>query len=182
MVERVELIPPSAHEFDVALESLLGRPPDSVLRPALPYSVIVRNGDARAITLLGVRFDMIGLKAKPYSVVHYADTLRYPEKTDFAPGAMRSVCAEPSYTDMVLRGATEVALRGRMNLDNLRTILQIRPSIDCVGFEDGQFAGPDSLGAFDRFERGREAELAFLAELEKSGCAVENTLTRAMEI
>jgi hypothetical protein len=180
MVERVELIQPDAAGFDAALESILGRPPDQVLKPALPYSVIVRNNDPRAIALLGIRFDLTGLKGK-YSVVHYADTLRHPAKTDFAPGSLRFVCAEPSYTDMVLRGVSEVNPRGRMNLENLFTVLQTKPSLDCVGFADGQFVGRDSLGAFDRFEREREAETAFLAEIAQPECEVETVLRQGME-
>jgi hypothetical protein len=181
MVERVELIHPGAAGFDAALESILGRPPDRVLKPALPYSVIVRNGDERAIALLGIRFDLIGLRGTS-SVVHYADTLRHPEKTDFRSGTLRFVCAEPSYTDMVLRGTDEVDRRGRMNLENLFTVLQARASLDCVGFDDGQFAGKDSLGAFERFAREREAEIAFLAEIAEPECAVSTVLEQALEI
>jgi hypothetical protein len=180
-IESVELIGPAAAEFGEALESILGWPPDDVLKPALPYSVIARNNDARAIALLGIRFDMVGRQAKPYSVIHYADMLRHPEKANLKPGAMRFVCAEPLYTDLVLRRDREVNLRGRMNLDNLRTMLRIRASLDCVGFSDGQFAGPDSLGAFDRFESERDAEMALIAEVDKPECTIE-TVLHAMEI
>lgn len=180
-IQGVELIGPGTVEFGQALESILDRTPDEVLKPALPYSVIARNNDARAIALLGIRFDMVGRGAKPYSVIHYADTLRHPEKADLKPGAMRFVCAEPLYTDLVLRRACEVDQRGRMNLEKLRTMLRIRASLDCVGFDDGQFAGPDSLGAFDRFARERDAELALIAEVGEPDCAVE-TVLRAMEI
>jgi hypothetical protein len=181
MVDRVELIQPGAAGFDAALESILGRPPDRVLKPALPYSVIVRNGDKRAISLLGIRFDLIGLR-ETFSVVHYADTLRHPEKTDFRTGSLRFVCAEPSYTDMVLRGADDVDPRGRMNLEKLFTVLHTRASLDCVGFDDGQFAGKDSLRAFERFACEREAEIAFLAEILRPECAVDTALEEAMEI
>src|SRR5580658_8338914 len=102
-VAGVELIGPDAQGFRQAVELLLGRAPDDVLKPALPYSVIARNNHSRPLALLGVRFDMVGRKAKPYSVIHYADTLRYPEKANLAPGAARFVCAEPRYTEMVLR-------------------------------------------------------------------------------
>jgi hypothetical protein len=180
-IKGVELIGPGASEFGEALESILGRAPDDVLKPALPYSVIARNRDARSIALLGIRFDMIGRQAKPYSVIHYADTLRHPEKADLKPGAMRFVCAEPLYTDLVLRREREVNLRGRMNLENLRTVLRIKASLDCVGFDDGQFTGPDSLGAFDRFERERDAEVALIGEIGKPEFAVE-TVLHAMEI
>jgi hypothetical protein len=181
MPERVELIQPGAAGFDAALESILGRAPDRILLPALPYSVIVRNGDTRALALLGIRFDLIGMKSTS-SVVHYADTLRHPEKTDLRSGTLRFVCAEPSYTDMVLRGADDVDPRGRLNLEKLFTLLQTRASLDCVAFDDGQFTGKDSLGAFERFAREREAEMAFLAELAEPGCAVAAVLEQAMEI
>lgn len=180
-IASVELIGPDASEFGEALESILGWPPDDVLKPALPYSVIARNNDSRAIALLGIRFDMVGRQAKPYSVIHYADMLRHPEKANLKPGAMRFVCAEPLYTDLVLRREREVHLRGRMNLDNLRTMLRIRASLDCVGFSDGQFAGPDSLGAFDRFDRERDAEMALIAEVDRPECTIETVLD-AMEI
>jgi hypothetical protein len=181
-VAGIELTGPGTPAFDHALESLLGWPPDDVLKPALPYSVIVRNNDSRAVALLGIRFDMLGREARPYSVVHYADTLRHPEKSDLVPGAMRFVCAEPLYTDLVLRRAHEVDLRGKMNLDSLRMVLRIRASIDCVAFADGQFAGPDSLGAFDRFAEERNAETALLDEIRLAGAAPELVLKKALEI
>ena len=185
-VADVDLIGPDAPEFHAAVESLVGREPDDVLKPALPYSVVARNNHSRPLALLGVRFDMAGRKAKTYSVIHYADTLRYPEKANLAPGAMRFVCAEPRYTDMVLRHEREIDRRGPMNLKNLRTALRIRASLDCAAFDDGQFAGPDSLRAFDRFQTEREAEIALLeevlAELLKPDCAIEKLLERAVEI
>src|SRR5262245_38557925 len=113
-VADVELIGSGTPEFKEAIQQLLGEEPDDVLRPALPYSVIVRNNHLHAVALLGVRFDMVGRKAKPYSVIHYADTLRHPERANIAPGTMRFVCAEPLYTDLVLRRAREIDQRGPM--------------------------------------------------------------------
>ncbi len=182
MVQRVELIHPEAESFHGALGTILGRAPDETLKPALPYSVIVRNLDARAIALLGVRFDMLGPRGKKYSVVHYADMLRYPEKADLRPGAMRFVCAEPLYTDLVLRGGSVVDRRGPMNLQNLRTMLRVRASLDCVAFDDGQFAGPDSLGAFERFGIERKAEAELLEEIARQDGAILAMLERALEI
>ena len=181
-VPSVDLIGPDAAGFKEAVESLLGREPDPVLKPALPYSVIARNTDSRAVALLGVRFDMVGAQARTYSVIHYADTLRHPEKAALKPGAMRFVCAEPLYTDLVLRRAHEIDRRGPMNLANLRKTLQVQASLDCVAFDDGQFAGPDSLGAFDRFESERQAEIAFVEEVLKSDGATETLLKQAIEI
>jgi hypothetical protein len=185
-VADVELIVPGTREFKEAIELLLGREPDDVLKPALPYSVIVRNSHSLAVALLGVRFDMVGRKAKPYSVIHYADTLRYPEKANLAPGTMRFVCAEPLYTDLVLRRASQIDRRGPMNLSNLRQVLRIRASLDCAAFDDGQFAGPDSLGAFDRFDSEREAEIVLLEqvleEALKPDCRIEGLLEQAMEV
>jgi len=180
------LIGPDTGEFNEAVELLLGREPDDVLKPALPYSVIAKNNRARAVALLGVRFDMAGRQAKSYSVIHYADTLRYPERASLTPGSMRFVCAEPLYTDLVLRRAREIDRRGPMNLDNLRKALRIRASLDCAAFDDGEFAGPDSLGAFDRLENEREAEIALRKEvLEKvlnPCCDIEALLKQAREI
>jgi hypothetical protein len=181
-VPDVELIGPGTPEFNQAVEVLLGRAPDDVLKPALPYSVIAVNNHARAVALLGIRFDMVGRKAKSYSVIHYADTLRHPEKANLPPGGMRFVCVEPLYTDLVLRRAREIDRRGPMNLDNLRTVLRIGASIDCAAFDDGQFAGPDSLGAFDRLQSEREAEIAFRDEILKPDCAIEALLKQAVEI
>jgi hypothetical protein len=185
-VAGVDLIGPNAPQFKEAVEFLLGREPDDVLKPALPYSVVAKNDRSRPMALLGIRFDMVGRNAKPYSVIHYADTLRYPEKTNLAPGAMRFVCVEPRYTDMVLRREHEVDQRGPLNLKNLRTVRRIRASLDCAAFDDGQFAGPDSLGAFERFRNEREAEMAIvqevLEELEKPDCAIQVLLERMLEM
>lgn len=182
----VDLLAPGLPEFHAALAGLLGREPDDAVTPALPYSVIARNGLARAIALLGTRFDMTGPDGRAYSVVHYADTLRHPEKAALRPGSLRFVCAEPRYTDLVLHGGREVDARGPMNLENLRRMREIRCSIDCVAFDDGEFAGPDSLGAFDRFEAGRRAEIALIEELPGplavvDEAAIEDVLQQALE-
>src|SRR5271165_2168025 len=72
-----------------------------------------------------------------------------------------------------------------MNLGNLRRMLQIRASLDCVAFEDGQFAGPDRQGAFERFAREREMESTILAEIVAMGTApiaeIEKHLSLAAE-
>jgi hypothetical protein len=180
-VEGVELIGPDAAEFGGAIEALVGRKPDEVLKPALRYSVIARNHDLRAVALLGVRFDMVGRNAKAYSVVHYANTLRHPEQADLTPGSIRFVCAEPLYTDLVLRRGREVDRRALMNLENLRRMLRMRASIDCAAFTDGEFAGPDSLGAFDRLACEREAERALVEDILRSERPVEDVLRDAME-
>ena len=181
-VPNVDLIGPDAEGFKEAVELLLGREPDGVLIPALPYSVIARNTDSRAVALLGVRFDMTGAQARTYSVTHYADTLRHPEKATLTPGAMRFVCAEPLYTDLVLRRGHEIDRRGPMNLANLRRILRIGASLDCAAFDDGQFVGPDSLGAFDRLESEREAEILLVDEVLRPACAIDTLLKQALEI
>lgn len=129
-----------------------------MIAPAIPYSVIVINDSGKALALLGVRFDMTGPYGKPFTVVHYADTLRTPDKSDFLPGDRRFVCAEPSFTALLLRRDGDLSSRGRNNLDNLRKMLNIRASIDCVGYPDGRFEGPDTLGAFERLARQREME------------------------
>jgi hypothetical protein len=181
IVAGVDLIGPDTAEFKKAVEFLLGRKPDDVVKPALPYSVVARNNRPRAVALLGVRFDMAGRQGKSYSVIHYADTLRYPEKASLTAGSMRFVCAEPLYTDLVLRRAREIDRRGPMNLDNLRKARRIGASLDCAAFDDGEFAGPDSLGAFDRLERERKEEIAFLDEILKPDCDIEVLLNRSME-
>jgi hypothetical protein len=184
-VPDIDLIGPGTVEFRGALEFLLGREPDAALRLAARYSVIVRNRAARAIALLGVRFDMIAKQGRESSVVHYADTLRNPEKAAVTPGAVRFICAEPLYTGLVLgqrASQPEADRRARMNLDNLAKAREIRASVDCVAFDDGHFAGPDSLGAFDRLRLEREAEIAFVEELLKAGAEVEDLLIRAMDV
>jgi len=163
-VEDIELYGPESEGFEPALAALLGRAPRSLLKPALPFSVILKNRGSRGIALLGVRFDMLGPHAKHYSVVHYSDTLRNPEKSDFAPGRLRLVCAEPEYTALVLNGGSAVQTRGRMNLDNLQRMLSIAACLDCVAFADGQFLGPDSQKAFERLARDREVEKALIEE------------------
>lgn len=171
-VAGIRLIGPASPEFEPALTPLLGRASRELLSPAIPFSVIVANETERAIALLGVRFDMTGPRAKPYAVIHYADTLRNPEKADFKAGTKRFVCAEPAYTALVLGREGDPSSRGRTNLDNLRQMLGIRASLDCVAYDDGRFDGPDSLGAFARLAAQRDVEAAFAAQvlkLEESG-------------
>lgn len=165
-IDGVRLYGTDSAEFEASLLQIVGQAPLRLLRPALPYSVIVENIADRAIALLGVRFDMAGQKGKQVSVVHYADTLRNPEKADFKPGTKRFVCAEPAYTSLVIRGEVVPNTRGRMNLDNLKRMLQVKASLDCVAFDDGRFLGPDSQGAFQRFAREREGELALLERVK----------------
>ena len=178
---QVHLILPAADDFSSALEALYGRAADDELRAALPYSAIVRNEAARAIALLGVRFDMTGMKGNQYSVVHYADTLRHPERAALRSGALRFVCAEPGYTELVLKREGEVSRQARMNLDNLRRARRIRVSVDCVAFDDGSFDGPDSRSAFQRLERERAAEHQLVDEIISAGPGVESILVHAME-
>ena len=181
-VGSVSLLGPASPEFEEALAPLLGRAPRELLAPALPFSVIVANDSARVIALLGVRFDMIGPGAKACSVVHYADTLRNPRKADFLPGTRRFVCAEPGYTALLLRRDGEPSTRGRTNLDNLRRMLDIRASLDCVAYDDGQFEGPDSLCAFDRLARERSMEAEFTEQVANmSTYAAGALLARASE-
>ena len=164
-VAGVEIYGPDTAEFEAGIAKVLGGVRRELLKAALPYSVIVANNAARIISFLGVRFDMLSRNGKPASVVHYADSLRNPEKGDFRPGTKRFICAEPEYTTLVLRGDVAPRTRGPMNLDNLRRMLNMRASLDCVAFEDGEFAGPDSQGAFERLAREREMELAFAAQM-----------------
>jgi hypothetical protein len=181
-VSGVSLLGPATEEFERALAPLLGAAPRELLAPALPYSVIVANDSGRAVALLGVRFDMIGPHAKPYSVIHYADTLRNPEKADFLPGTNRFVCAEPSFTALLMRRDGDLSSRGRSNLDNLRRTLNIGASLDCVAWDDGRFEGPDTLGAFERLARQREMENAILYLVtNQSAPDVEKFLLRAVE-
>ena len=123
-VAEVAVHGPDSPAFTSGLLAILGRAPRELLKPALPFSVIVENNATRTITLMGVRFDMVGARAKQYSVVHYADTLRNPVKADFRPGVKRFVCAEPDYTALVVRGEASASTRGRMNLDRLRRMLR----------------------------------------------------------
>lgn len=174
----IRLLAPNTPEFEEALAPLLGDLPRERIAAAIPFSVIVINGTRDTIALLGVRFDMTGPRAKPYSVIHYADTLRHPERADFLPGSCRFVCAEPAYTSLVLRKLGDPGARGRINLDNLRKMLGLRASLDCVAFADGRFEGPDTLGAFARLARQREREAELVAQT--SGGATEELLNAAV--
>ncbi len=181
-VDGVRLIGPESTEFEAAFEPLLGRAPRALLAPAIPFSVIVANDMDRTIALLGVRFDMTGPRGKPYSVIHYADTLRNPEKADFLAGTKRFVCAEPGYTSLLLQREGEPSTRGRTNLDSLRKMLDIRASLDCVAFDDGRFDGPDTLNAFVRLAEQRELEAAFAQMIVTVGTSeAEKLLQNAAE-
>ncbi len=181
-VAGIALVGPESAEFEEALAPLLGRAPRELLAPAIPYSVIVENHFTRPISLLGVRFDMTGSHGKPYSVIHYADTLRNPEKSDLLPGTSRFVCAEPSFTALLLRRDSDLSSRGRSNLDNLRRMLTFRASLDCVAWDNGRFEGPDSFGAFARLAQQREAEAEFkMVVVAADGREAERMLNAAVE-
>ncbi len=181
-IEGVRLIASGTEEFERELEPLLGRAPRELIAPALPYSVILANDSAQAIALLGIRFDMTGPYAKPYSVIHYADTLRNPEKSDLQPGVRRFVCAEPSFTALLLRRDDDLSSRGRNNLDNLRRTIGISASIDCVAFGDGRFEGPDTENAFERLAKQRQMEASFLSEVAgMSAAGADRYLRTAVE-
>jgi hypothetical protein len=179
-VAGVELVGPDKPEFSELIEELRGHKPDEVLLPALPFSVIARNLSSRSVAFLGVRFDMLGSAGKAYSVVHYADSLRYPENADLTPGRARFICAEPVYTGLVLRSESAVDARGPMNLANLRKALRIRASIDSLAFDNGHFTGPDSLGAFERLAGERQSEERLIAAV-LTDSSPEQVLTAAME-
>lgn len=181
-IEGVRLIAPGTEEFERELAPLLGRAPRELIAPAIPYSVIFANDSGRAIALIGIRFDMTGPYAKPYSVIHYADTLRNPEKADLQPGIRRFVCAEPSFTALLLRRDGDLSSRGRHNLDNLKKTLDISASIDCVAFEDGRFEGADTQGALERLAQQRQMEALFLIEVVSlSALDAERCLRAAIE-
>ena len=135
----------------------------AILKPALPFAVMIENRSKRGIAFWGMKFDLLGPRAKHYSVVHYADTLRNPGRGDFGPGTQRFVCAEPEYTRLALQGG-DVQARAKMNLDNLRSMLTVTARLDCVAFDDGQFLGPDSEKAFERLAIERSAEEALIEE------------------
>jgi len=183
-VPGVQISAPDSPEFEAALPDILGSAPEELLRPAIPYSVILGNSGTRTIAFFGVRFDMLGARAKQYTVVHYADTLRNPAKADFKPGMKRFVCAEPEYTSLVIRGTAVPESRGGANLSNLKRMLGIRASIDCVAFEDGQFAGPDSRDAFGRLAHERDVESELVGQVLSVGdqpSGLERVLRGAVE-
>jgi len=181
-VAGISLFCPGSEEFESALASILGRAPRELIAAAVPYSVIVANDSGRPIALLGVRFDMTSPHGKEYSVIHYADTLRNPEKADFLAGTRRFVCAEPSFTALLLRRDGDLSSRGRNNLDNLRRMKNFRASLDCVAYEDGRFEGPDTLGAFERLAKQRVMETAFVAQIaDMSDSVAEKLLLKAAE-
>ena len=175
----VALHAPDSPRFHEALAAILGREPDEALRPALPYSAVVENCSSQAIALVGVRFSMTGRRGRNMSVIHFADTLRNPERTEFAPGAFRFFCAEPAYAAMAIRGTSEPGLRATMNLKNLRSMVSVRASVDCFAFDDGRFLGPDTGGAFERFAKQRASEQAMIAEVI-SGQLTEQNLPKQL--
>jgi len=164
-IDGVELCGPGSDTFKAALLALGQADPDPALRAALPWSVVVSNRTMRPISLLGVRFDMMGRSGKPYSVVQYADMLRQPGHSVIAADGVRMLCAEPFYSELV-RGrqpdSPEAAERARMNIENLSQARNPRASIDCIAFDDGEFLGPDSRGAWDRLATEREAEATLI--------------------
>jgi hypothetical protein len=170
----VELIGPDAPEFHKEVNTLVGSEPEGLLLEALSYSVIVRNAASRSIALLGVRFDMLSPTGKPCASVHYSDALRNPGCATFGPATTRFVCAEHGITSAVLQreagGLPDSPHYRRllMNLGNLRKMLSITASLDCIAYEDGEFDGPDRGDAYARIGEEREQERAFVAQLDRT--------------
>ena len=162
-VPGIALIGPDEAAFGPALAMTGSAVSLDQLTPSLPFSVVVANQSERPVALFAIRFDMLDAKAKPCSVVHYADTLRNPERPGLLPGAFRFVCAEAAFTSLALEGRAPAA-RTKLNVVNLRKMVQMRVSLDCAAFADGTFDGADSLGAFDRLARERQQELEFTGE------------------
>jgi hypothetical protein len=156
---------PGSARFEETLRTILGGEAGAWLRPALPYSVIAENCSLQPIALIAIRFDLTAPKGKKMSVIHIADTLRNPEKAEFAPGFCRLFCAEAEYAAAVTRGDSEVSRRALMNLQNLRGMLRVKASVDCFAFDDGRFDGRDTGGAFERFSKQRVAEQALISGL-----------------
>ena len=183
-VPGITLIGPGEPAFQPALALAGSAVPLDQLTNAVPFSVIVANRSERAVVLFAIRFDMLDAKTKPCSVVHYADTLRNPEKAGLAPGTFRFVCAEASFTSLALEGRAPAA-RTRLNIANLKKMLQIRASLDCAAFTDGAFEGPDSLGAFDRLATERRLELEFVEDFVRlagqPAAAIESVMKIASE-
>jgi len=161
--DSVALHLPGSDGFNEGLNAILGGAPGEWLKPALPWSVIAENCSGQAIALIGVRFDLTSRKGQKMSVIHLADTLRNPEKAEFAPGTRRFFCAEAEYAAVAARRGAEVSRRAQMNLQNLRTTLRVRASVDCIAYCDGRFEGPDTGGAFERFTRQRVAEQSLIS-------------------
>src|SRR5437660_1130782 len=103
-VAGVELIGPDQPDFRSRLALAGCAASLDRLEAALPFSVIVANGAPQPVALFAVRFDMLDGKGKPCSVVHYADTLRNPEKEGFPAGGCRFVCAEAGFTTLAIEG------------------------------------------------------------------------------
>ena len=164
-VPGIELISKEDPGFGEALARTVGAVSLDRLEVALPFSVIVENRSPHPVALFAVRFDMLDGKAKPCCVVHYADTLRNPEKAGLPVGASRFVCAEASFTTLAVEGREPAPSRTRLNIGNLKRMRQIRATLDCVAFNDGSFSGPDSLAAFDRLKAERNTEMEFIASV-----------------
>lgn len=165
MSDAVALHLPGSERFEEALRTILGGAPGEWLKPALPYSAIAENRSGEAIALIGIRFDLTSRKGKKMSVIHLADTLRNPEKSEFAPDACRFFCAEAEYAAVAARRGADVSRRAQMNLQNLRTMLRVRASVDCIAWCDGRFDGPDTGAAFERFTRQRGAEQSLISSV-----------------
>ena len=184
-VAGVELIGPRNGEFLEALTSLLGR---DAGRSAEAGAAVF--GDCRGTTTRArwrcwaSGSTWLGRKAKAITrwfIMRTRCGIRKKRTCNPGAHAVRLRRTALHGSGAAARDARSIA-RGPMNLDNLRTVRRIRASLDCAAFDDGQFAGPDSLGAFERLESEREAEIALLEEVLKSDCAIEAILQQAMEI
>jgi hypothetical protein len=145
-IDNLEIISPSSPQFESLVEKIvpdrIGR---DVIRPALPYSVIIRNNGDRRVRAIVVRYSFFPSATKQEPA---AGTLMqsYP-KGQFARGAAElfTPAGAVRQVNRPSGPAYEVALR---HLAEVRKSPSIRVSLDAIIFEDGELVGPDEADTF----------------------------------
>jgi hypothetical protein len=168
-VAGVDLLGP-ANFGDLLLKLVPDQAARDALKPAIPYSVVVRNGGSRNIVYCTVRFDFLNIAGKPVSAIARRD---YRVSPAFAPGGSHWVAPVGGFTQAVDMGKASSLQHsssytvGLQQLANVTQSATIRASLDAVVFDNGELVGPDRSGTFAVLAREADQVKSLVNELRQ---------------
>jgi hypothetical protein len=181
-VPGVALIAPTEPNFETYAAVVLGTQVLEDLRPILSTSMILENGSQKRIVYYGARFQYIGSEGYPVTNLIYIDMRTRGVAKPLSPGERTLVSFEPSLTYLIVQGGASSA-KGRTEyrawLENLAAVAargRITASLDCVIFEDGQFAGADHANHFNVLKVREAAHAEFLQGFQERSLLGEDAL------
>lgn len=167
----VSLVGPASPEFIPTLRQILTERQIEALKPALPFSVVIKNNSARAIAATGVLFETTQPDGRKYQYYNRVVDLHSPSSAFLSAGQVRFeslarplkwavnlrrvdlFLGHPDYQRMLVRVAD-------FSLAKTTTAI-----LDFVVFDDGKFVGPDSCGQFFHIENEGRIRSSFALEL-----------------